>query len=504
MPIDQITTLEGAAEKTQELKTRVQSMIDQRPRGVASSPPEISATDIGASPVKVSTSSSPAKFNSIANALSSEAESYVSPAGAQRDQILTDMTKLHNSSQSYSPETIRKQEYAADQDKLMNDLNTDITAYSKATRDEVMRMRENPEGKLAGALSAQIENFEYDRYNGKDGLADKAIAAQYALNNAEYANRIAKDAVDAENNFYERQMNYYSKMYTALGNDLTSSEKAMLESDLRIKQFNVENLYNAKTAAMKAAEYHGAPAEVVLGIKNAQSPEEVWMRAGSYGVDPNLSLQRDKFAWDKWLAMERLKLTEAETEGKISKEQAEEQSNLKGALTQANKAYGAVQEALANKVGLNAATGQMKGGLQEGFKYGLGASPLGFGSGFAYGVVNARNAREDFESDIKQIVAGQTLGEFSKLGFSLAPVTEKELATVGSMADDLSAAYFLNEDGSVILRGSTGEWESNLLEYETQLEATIEALMNDPNIQNAMISTDLEAIEAEFNSYRSQ
>lgn len=183
-----------------------------------------------------------------------------------------------------SPEAQQLQTESAQANLAAKNMANDLVAYATSTREEIMRMRQNPEGKSMGAMQAGIANYEYDRYNGKDGYADMAIAAQYALNNAEYAYEIANNAVSAERDQFDSQLQMFKDIFTMSRNDMTQSEQMQYQSMLRMHENTVNNLADAKMAAMKMAQTNGAPEDVILGIKNATTPEEVWQASGSWGT----------------------------------------------------------------------------------------------------------------------------------------------------------------------------------------------------------------------------
>lgn len=413
-------------------------------------------------------------------------------AGDLRGQMLSEVYAMRDGFQ-LSDEARQRQDEAADKQLALDNLTAQMELYNKDTKDQVYEMLKNPEGMTRAALDADVKNFEYDRYARPGGAADQAIEAQFALNNAQHAYQIAQNAYNAEKDQYDSQLNFYKSMYTMLGDDMTEKEAAQYASQLRMYENEVNSLMESKQAALDRAISNNAPEEVLKAIKNAQSAEDVWLAAGQYGRDPSVDLARSnnalawqKFEWDKMNADRQFAISQAGRLGELSKEEAEKAKVAVAMFKNNMKISSAIGEALNNRLGLRAATGRVKAGP---LSYAM-VNPL-----FASASINAR---EDFENDIKLIAAAQTLEEFSNLGFSLAPVTEKELDLVGSSANELMSSVTLDEEGRMRIDGSTGEFRDNLITLQTQIDAAVEALMNDPNLQRGINAADYAELQSEW------
>lgn len=500
-------------------------------------PQEVDATAIGTASMSVP----PAKVPSIPSSPIAATIAATVPttpdtedvAVSPRDQAIQNYMQMLSTGFDTSQETKDLQTAAADAKLVLDNLNTRMTEYEKETRDTEYAMLQNPEGKLAGALQAEVNNYKYERYAKKDGLADMAIAAQFALNNANFAYEIANNAVTAEKERYTSQMQGFRDLYTMLQNDMTESEQMQYASQLRMYESAVNDYTASKNAAMQRAQANGAPQEVVMAIKNAQSTEEVWASAGQYGIDPNLSLARDKHGWDvwygqqqlamnekklafdQWLAGQSLSQKEAEAQQQKFEKQMKDGETVASLLRDAGKTQQAVKEALANKSGLAGSTGAVRGwlgsaaggalagglaGAATGAVTGPGALPLGIGGAAIGGIwsgVTSRTAREDFQNDIRLITSAQALTELGNLGISLAPITNYEINLVGSKASNLASSVSIDEEtGEMTIRGSTKEFEKNLAALDEQLDKTITALSNDPNLQTYLLANDLQSIDA--------
>jgi hypothetical protein len=188
--------------------------------------------------------------------------------------------------------------------------------------------------------------------------------------------------------------------------------------------------------------------------------------------------------------------------------------------TQMAKIRDALGDANANKAGLNAATGAIKGpwgsiltgagaGLGTGGAGGLlvgnvpgmivggvGGGIVGAAGGYAYG----NTARQDFENDIKLIYSAQALTEIGNLGYSLAPITEKELEIVGNMASNLNSSVRIAEDGTISIKGSTKEFEKNMSALDAQMTKAMQQLEQDPTVALYLTHNDAAEIDAVVNA----
>lgn len=495
--------------------------------GNVSAPPEVNATTLGTENLTVPSAPTTnltdqaAQLEASATNLQTETpEATGTTEPSTRDQVLQNLIDFQSDSLAVSPETQALQTESAIAQKAAKDLANDLTAYAKQTRENIMAMRRNPEGKSRGALESQMSNYEYERYNQKDGLADMAIAAQYAQNNAEMAYNIAKNAVDAEDKQYNRTIDFYNSLYTMLGDDMTDSEAEAYQSTLRIYENEVKNFMDTKSAVLDLATANNAPLDVLKEIRSATSSDDVWIAARGYTKDPQLAIQegnlavswarlaQDKENADRLYALELLKQN-----GDISAAEAEDKKNISNTIRETTKLLQATREAVANKSGLKASLGSMKNGWGSGLAYAVPSGIAGATGGSVFGPVGtvvggvtgfaaggysgAKGAQvnaEDFKNDIKTIVAGQALTELANLSVSLSPISNAEIQLVAAKASDLAGSFNQREDGSIELTGTEGEFISNLEEYQTQLVTALEALAEDPAAQELMLAGDLDLL----------
>ena len=339
------------------------------------------------------------------------------------------------------------QQKSAEANLLAQNLQNDMTAYAKQTRETIMEMRKNPEGKSMGANQASMQNYEYERYNGKDGMADMAIAAQYALNNAEYAYTLANNAVSAEREQYNSRNQAFKDIFTLTRNDMTTSEQLTYQSQLRMMEEQTTSLADSKEAAMQRAAANGAPQEVVTAIKNAQTPQDVWAAAGTYGEDPSMGLQREsmalnwaKFDWEKnkyWNDQATQALLESNA---ITAEEGLAAQTRNDSLYEAGKYMTDIQNAKNNIAGLRTSTG---------------VSFLGRLSAF-----DANKKR--FLSDANYLLNNETFKKLAAIteNTSLGAISEGELQLVQEASTKLGNYAIRDDAGN--LKGFDGSHEDVL------------------------------------------
>ena len=366
-----------------------------------------------------------------------------------RDQALQALMGTFQDQQAFDPTAIKEAEGVYQRQALVNQLSE---SYDKAIvnqRRTIQDMRQNPEGKLRGALNADIENYKYE---SDQNLADKAMQLHYANQDYQSALTIANDAIQAQTDKFDQQMSFFSNMYTLLGNDMTDSEKMMFQSQLSQQEYAFKNLQDAKSQAMQSAGANGAPPEVLSAIKNSQTMEDVWANAGSYGIDPNLSLARDKFYFEKQLALTKLSMEQALKAGDISAETAQKAI----AKAEGDKKFAYMEEEinniLMNETGLNVATGKIKGAFKSALFDFTGAG----------GYFPNKLAQEDLANSMEYVsrnLTTQALADAKAQGITFGALSERELDVLGGSADVLSSAW---DSETMTFRGSPAKIEQSL------------------------------------------
>lgn len=480
-----------------KLKTENPTLYDKL---YGSTPAEVNVTDIGTEPVDIGSSPKPDATGNPADKVADETinqrqqeqqQEQEQPQLSQRDMVQQWMSEMFQEGQSYDPVKVKKDLGYYDAKKLADDLATDLEAYALQTRQEMYRMNQNPEGMLAGALQAEMQNYEWDRYNKKDGLADIAIAARYAQGRYDSVAEIAKDALDREDKMYERKMNYAKDLYTMLGDDMTDKEEAQFTSTLRMQEQATKDFMDTKRTMMERALNNNAPAEVITAIRSATSTESAIASAGKYGIDPNLTLAQDKFKWDRYYQQQMIDIAKTEKEAKITAAEAEEAQNIAAVITDSEKNIAKIDAILGNTelgipgnlVGLRSSVGAWQSARVQGFMTGLSEAPPGWNliSG-TYSASQTQRKKEDFLAAATSLLNTSALQAFSTLSFSLAPVSNKEFTAVASSASNLAAkakwSSSNEDDPNAKIVGFTGSEEDLINDFTIMRDNFTKGLEN--------------------------
>lgn len=334
-----------------------------------------------------------------------------------RDFALQNFAGLLGEGFQLSEEAQGLQTAAAEANLRLKNLTTQIAQYDKETKDEEYRMRQNPEGKSMGAMQAGVQNYKYERYARPGGAADMAIEAQFALNNAEFAYEIANNAVSAEKEAYQTQLNGFRDLYNMLQNDMTTSEQLKYQSELSLYEQQITAFTESKNAAMQRATQAGAPEGVITAIKNARSTNEVWEAAGQYGEDPAMKLAWAKHDWEQQKYWADRALQEQIQAGEVRGQQALDIQTRNNALYEAGLYLTSVTDAGSNLKGLFEATGTTALGRMAPFS----------------------GDKRKFLSEAKYLLNNETFKKLAEIteNTSLGAISEGELALVQSAATKL-------------------------------------------------------------------
>lgn len=389
---------------------------------------------------------------------------------------------------------------AAEKQLALRNLETQMQLYNKDTKDTVYQMLQNPEGKTQKGLQAQVSNYEYERYARPGGAADQAIEAQFALNNAQFAYELANNAYTVEKEQYNTQLDYFKTMYTMLGDDMTESEAAQYNSQLRMYELETSRFMDSKQTALERAQANGAPADVIKAIRAAENETDVWTAAGQYSVDPSLQLARDKFAWDVYYAKQKMAMDAALSAGQTSLMEYNKIMETNAVKKEIGKSKQAIDRIKANTLGFKATTGKVKGRLAGMFEadpneLGLGGKistllgPLGITTTAFFGATEARQRQEDVANDMDYIEAAlttQRIGFAKALGLTGA-MSDKDIELIGKSADTLVAAW---DSESMTFRGSPEEIERAFNDLSVALNENEANLNLDPEYQAAVLTEE--------------
>ncbi len=179
-------------------------------------------------------------------------------------------------------------------------IQNELTAMEKNYRDEVSALKQNPEGKLTGALNAEI-NKATDRYN--NNRANVSIAYNTALGDYQ----ASKDAVDLKvqslKTYNENQLKMYGMIKDEVYNDMTESEKVQANNIQREKEAKANLVNDAYARIVETAAQNGASAATLSAIDAAArdpkaTPATIATAAGRYLTDVKATTSSDlKTSW---------------------------------------------------------------------------------------------------------------------------------------------------------------------------------------------------------------
>lgn len=182
--------------------------------------------------------------------------------------------------------------------QALTDLNSKALTTKKSYEDQIKKMRENSDGKLTGALDAEISDLTR---KANEDLANIGIQQQVAQGNLTAAQTIIKDKVDAKFEPIDNQISSLEKLYTLYQNDMSESDQ--VEAQLKIDELKTKRDQNstAYAKALETAVQNGAPDSVLKAIDTAASnpnasASSIYAAAGQYAVQPSDSkyqLQQD-------------------------------------------------------------------------------------------------------------------------------------------------------------------------------------------------------------------
>lgn len=167
---------------------------------------------------------------------------------------------------------------AAKQDKL-NTLNARAMSVDRDYENKRRALLENPEGKLASGLQGEIRNLERVR---DQQLADIGIQQAVAQGDVKLAETRIKQKVDSEFEPIKNQIAGLEKYLTLYSDDLTASEKIMLEKSLAMQVDAAKKGYESSVLEQSALSYQ----ELLNSgqIKIADVPKDVmpYLNTGGY------------------------------------------------------------------------------------------------------------------------------------------------------------------------------------------------------------------------------
>lgn len=174
------------------------------------------------------------------------------PTKGGREDVLNRILNLSDKQGTEADRTLaleKEYELQAKQETL-NALNAKALTVDRDYENKRRAILENPEGKLTGALNGEIRNLDRAR---DTQLADIGIQQAVAQGNVNLVNESINRRVKAEFDPIKTQIEGLKSYMSLYDNNLTESEKAILDSEIKRQEFDYENGVK-NTQAVQGAE----------------------------------------------------------------------------------------------------------------------------------------------------------------------------------------------------------------------------------------------------------
>jgi hypothetical protein len=176
------------------------------------------------------------------------------PARGGREDVLSRLLALTEKQGTQSDRTLaleKEYELQAKQETL-NSLNAKALTIDRDYENRKRSIMENPEGKTTSGLSGEIRNLERER---DTQLADIGIQQAVAQGNVDLVNKNIERRVKAEFDPLKTQVEGLKNYLTLYSDDLTTSEKVLLEAELKRQQTDYENGTKSANLEAQASSY---------------------------------------------------------------------------------------------------------------------------------------------------------------------------------------------------------------------------------------------------------
>lgn len=174
-------------------------------------------------------------------------------------------------------------------------IQNELTAMDKAYRDEISAIRKNPEGKLSAGVQNEV-NIATDRYN--NNRANVSIAYNTALGDYNSALDTVNLKVTSLKDQNAQAIQAYQLNVDAINNDLTESEKLIVQNQLQMKADRARTVEDTYAKALQNAVQNNAPAAVLSAIDEAArqpnaTASSILAAAGQYAIDESARLDNE-------------------------------------------------------------------------------------------------------------------------------------------------------------------------------------------------------------------
>jgi hypothetical protein len=165
--------------------------------------------------------------------------------------------------------------------------SADLSNLDKSYQDQIKAIRETTSGMTREQQQGALSEAQYNYENRRANLSIAYNTAAGRLKNVQDAIQLKTKALDDR---WNRNIQSYQLMADAIQNDLTESEKLIVQANLSKKQADANAIRDTYSSVLAQVAQNGAPSYILDAIDAAASKPnateaDIRNAAGSYGVD---------------------------------------------------------------------------------------------------------------------------------------------------------------------------------------------------------------------------
>lgn len=450
MALDIQSIVDDAVKKTGKVATdAVQSTLPKEPTPSEAPSRAIPVATV-AQRTKVPSFSPPPTRSVVASnvanqigAISSRLEELRS-APAAKPNFAQEIVNLSNTDFAGERQALREEAGLEDKELRARRLGERMVERSNSYRDQLEALEKNPEGKLKGALNAEINDLERKRSRE---MADLSFSYNVALGDFQAAEDAVNDRISDMEADVARRTKAYETAFSMVQNDLSESEKLQIQQNFQreMDQTNFEQqkeiaLFNDRLARQRQAIAASQSRAAQVNEQLAQATQE---------------------------RIERIEKANA-----IS-------SNI-------DEQLGTIDRILGSERGIDSVTGNIQNpALSALFSKDTLFNPL---RAVTYGVAkdsfDIRLEKENLLSDLTFLAnsaAFEALADFKQRGVTFGQLSNSERDAAGAAANNLVASLVKDPETNQVLkvRGDKGRFMENLVLVQNALSSTKEEAYTD-------------------------
>lgn len=170
------------------------------------------------------------------------------PTNEGQSNLAQEIINLSSTDLSGARQELRADNQVAEKEERARRLSERIIARDNSYRDQREALEENPEGKLRGALNAELNDLERKRSRE---LADLSFSYNVALGDLQAAQTIVDDRVSDMEADIARRTKAYETAFQMAQNDLTESEKIEVQQAFQREQAEIQTNNQKEIARFK-------------------------------------------------------------------------------------------------------------------------------------------------------------------------------------------------------------------------------------------------------------